>query len=344
MTDTPQDLGPQHRQHPQLKLTALAGRRSAFVAEVGRLALTTRIDLALIGHVNYAPLGLMLKGLQPGLRYGVMVHGVDVWSRLPWLKRQALQKADFITSVSEYTKHKVVETNGVDRGRVHILPNALEWKAEEDSEFRAPRFDLKGGGIKLLSVCRLEQSERYKGVDNVIEALPSVVEKIPDLQYYVIGGGTDLKRHERLARQVGIAEHVQFLGSVDEPTLRGYYDACDLFVMPSAGEGFGIVFLEAMKYSKAVIAAKSGAVSEVVRDGITGILVEYGNRKQLADSILALASNPNMREDMGHAGHRRLTEKFTYQHFRERFEEILLQEISTVALYRSRRECLTAAL
>src|SRR5262249_11199721 len=161
-------------------------------------------------------------------------------------------------------------------------------------------------------VCRLSIYEGYKGVDTVLAALPKVIEKVPDLHYFVIAGGDDLERHRRLAISHGVADHVHFLGSVDDATLRTYYQACDIFVMPSAGEGFGIVFLESMKYAKPVIAANSGAVAEVVKDGVTGTLVEYGDVEQIANAIVEMANDPVRREARGRAGYARLMDNFTY--------------------------------
>jgi phosphatidyl-myo-inositol dimannoside synthase len=334
VTDTTDDLELHRSELPHLTLTPFSGRRSAFVGQVTRLAVTRKIDLLLIGHVNYAPLGLLLKRFQPSLRYGVMVHGVDVWSRLPWLKRQALQKADFITSVSEYTKQQVVTLNDVDPGRVCWLPNALEWKESEDEEVALP--GIVPSAIRLLTVCRFSTHERYKGVDTVIEALPSVIDSVPNIHYFVIGGGADLERHKNLARRLGVAERVHFLGSVDTPTLRAHYKACDIFVMPSAGEGFGIVFLEAMRYAKPIIAAESGAIPEVIQEGKTGKLVAYGNKEQLGEALTNLCLNPDERHRLGTAGYQRLQDNFTYQHFKEKLSAILLRELASEASMKER--------
>ena len=318
----------------RLQIEAYAGNRRAFVRRVLNLALTRRIDLALIGHVNYAPLGWLLRKLQPQLRYGVTVHGVDVWSKLPRWKRRALQQANFITSVSEYTKRQAVAVNGASADRFYLLPNTLEWSQEEIGAVSAlPRLPT---GTRLLTVCRLEATEQYKGVDTVIEALPAVIRQVPDLQYHVVGSGTDLDRHQELARKAGVAERVHFLGLVDAGTLRACYQSCDLFVMPSAGEGFGIVYLEAMQYAKAVVAAHAGATPEVVLDGITGLLVQYGNVQQLAHALTRLCLEPELRTQLGQAGSRRLQEKFTFRRFNQTLTDILLRELSSTAKDKAR--------
>jgi phosphatidyl-myo-inositol dimannoside synthase len=324
-TDSRDNLESHRSELTNLILSAFSGRRLLFVARMTHLILTRKIDLLLVGHVNYAPVAMLLKLIKPSLRYGVMVHGVEVWSRLPWLKRKALRNADFITSVSQYTKRQTVTVNEVIPDRVHLLPNALEWEPG-GVELELP--DMAPSAIRLLTVCRLDSQERYKGVDTVIEALPSVIDSVPHLQYFVVGSGDDLERHKNLARRLNVADRVHFLGAVDTATLRAHYKACDIFVMPSAGEGFGIVFLEAMNYAKPIVAAESGAAPEVVLDGKTGKLVRYDDRAQLAETLIELCGNPRERRTMGLAGYHRLQENFTFRQFKERLSAIFGQQLS----------------
>ncbi|HVS82078.1 MAG TPA: glycosyltransferase family 4 protein [Pyrinomonadaceae bacterium] len=343
------DLAAAAKDFPNLTLESFGGHRMSFVRRVVATALRERIDLALIGHVNHAPLGLLLKRLRPDLRYGVVVHGVEAWSPLPRIKRRALRNADFVMSVSEYTKRQVVDANGVNPEQVYVLPNTLAWDINEtqrrgdaetgrigDSD--APASEPVGKVTRVLSVCRLDAREQYKGVDTVIRALPAVLARVPDLEYVVVGSGSDLERHKRIAADLGVADRVQFLGSVDERSLRAVYESCDIFVLPSAGEGFGIVFLEAMHYRKPIIAANSGATPEVVKDGETGMLVESGNVERLAAAMIALCTNRPERDRMGNAGNKRLRENFTFDHFKRRLHEILLAELPEKAFDHGERQ------
>jgi len=322
LAEAPEHIESPSKELPGLRMKAFSGARLALVTNLFRIAVTEPVDLLLIGHVNYAPVGLALKLIMPRLQYGVMVHGIEVWSRLPRLKRHALQSADFITSVSQYTKDQVVSLNDVTPDRVYLLPNALE-----SSENRTDSDPKLPSGLKLLSVCRLDRAERYKGIDTVIEALPAVIKQIPSLNYYVVGDGTDLERHKTLAREKGVADRVHFLGSVSASELQSHYRACDVFVMPSDGEGFGIVYLEAMQHGKPVIAARSGAAPEVVLDGVTGRLVEYGNREELARTLIELCLDGEQRRSLGSSGYRRLQDNFTFNHFKENLTEILVREL-----------------
>ncbi len=338
-TDTVADLASRHAELPSLRLKAFSRERNAFARSVLRSGLSDRIDLALIGHVNYAPLGWMLKKLQPQMRYGVMLYGIDAWQPLSALKRRALQQADFIISISDYTRQRAIETNDLAGKRIDLLPNALEWDEVEPADSTKPTIQ----GTCLLSVCRLEQSEKYKGVDKVIESLPEVARRVPDIQYLIVGGGSDLDRHRQLAVEKGVAERVHFLGFLPEQELRACYRDCQLFVMPSAGEGFGFVFLEAMKYGKAIVAAKSGGAPEVVIDGVTGKLVEYGSKAELTAALIDLSLDKSKCDRLGQAGYQRLQEKFLYPRFEQTLSEILLRQLSASACYRGRREILNHA-
>jgi phosphatidylinositol alpha-1,6-mannosyltransferase len=320
--DRPTDVANGARSLKNISFEAFAGNRRALMWRTLGLALHESIDLALIGHVNYAPFGLMLKRFQPRSKYAVILYGIDAWERLSVPKRRALQKADFLIAISETTKRNAVATNQLDESRVHVLPNALEWADEQPASSLPP-----ASGKRLLSVCRLERNEQYKGVDTTLRALGRVAPTIPGLRYVVVGDGSDLARHRGLANELGIADRVEFTGSVSDTTLRACYRDCDVFVLPSAAEGFGFVFLEAMHYAKPIIAANNGATPEVVRDKETGLLVEYGNVEQLANAITSLCGDANLRGRLGAAGRDRLHENFTFDQFRERFGKIISREL-----------------
>jgi phosphatidylinositol alpha-1,6-mannosyltransferase len=319
--DRPADVANGARDLKNISFEAFGGNRRALMWRTLGLALHQTIDLALIGHVNYAPFGLLLKKFQPQARYGVFLYGIDAWQRVSALKRRALQNADFLISISETTRKNAAAANDLDPGRIHVLPNALEWPA--------PDITAAGTGTatQLLSVCRLERDERYKGVDTTLRALLEVVRTIPDARYVVVGDGSDLARHRQLANELRIADRVEFTGNVSDKVLRQYYRDSDIFVLPSASEGFGFVFLEAMHFAKPIVAANSGATPEVVRDGETGVLVDYGNAEQLAQAITSLCQNADLRTRLGEAGRARLQQNFTFDQFRKRFRQILSQEL-----------------
>jgi glycosyltransferase involved in cell wall biosynthesis len=306
---------------PNLKISGFAGNRSAFATAALKTALMEPVTLILAGHINYGPLCLLLKLIKPQIKFGIFIYGCEVWDKVPSIKRRALRKADFIISISEYTKVRAVEANGLDAERISVLPNAIEWEANPSTSIADAYPPSRG--LELLSVGRLDGSERQKGFDDVIRALPLIRSRVPSVRYKIVGTGTDLMRHKELAVSLGMSDRVEFLGELPTQSLHKCYEACDVFVMPSAQEGFGFVYLEAMQYRKPIVAARSGGAPEVVEDGVSGWLVEYGDTKQLAEIITELGCDPDMRFKMGRAGHQRLQEKFTFARFQESFREIL---------------------
>lgn len=323
--DRPADVANSARELKNVSFEAFAGNRRALMWRTLGLALHQPIELALIGHVNYAPFGLMLKRFQPQSRYAVVLYGIDAWQRLSPVRRRALQQADFLIAISETTRRNATAANDLDVSRVHVLPNALEWTGQSATTARTRSVR------QLLSVCRLERNEQYKGVDTMLRALARVAVTIPDVHYVVVGDGSDLARHKELANELAVADRVEFTGSVSEEALRAYYRDSDVFVLPSASEGFGFVFLEAMHYAKPIVAANSGATPEVVRDGETGLLVDYGNPEQLAGAITSLCLDGELRKRLGAAGQTRLHSNFTFDQFKERFGRIILHELGMKA-------------
>jgi glycosyltransferase involved in cell wall biosynthesis len=322
-TDSELDIAEPGLCFPKVQLHAFNQNRVALTRGFFSLALRHDVDWILVGHVNYAPLAWMMKRLKPRLKYGVMLYGIEAWRPLSNVRKRAVQRADFLISISDFTRQKAVEANELDPSQVHLLPNALHWLPAEPLQIDARKSSL---GVNLLSVCRLDRSEQYKGVDRVIECLPELAKRIPAVHYTVIGAGSDLERHRALAKNLGVSNLVQFLGFVSDDELSIRYRDCDVFVMPSAGEGFGFVFLEAMKYGKPIIAARSGGVPEVVLDGVNGKLVEYGDKQQLLDSLLELCLNQDLRQSLGQAGYQRLQENYTFEHFKQKFSEIIRLE------------------
>lgn len=310
--------------HQRLRISAFGGKRPSFVKAALYAIASEPFDLILAGHVNYAPLCVLLKILRPRMRFGVFVYGWEVWEKMPLWRRWSVQQADIVISISDYTKSQAVRNNGLQSERIVILPNALDWTNDvspSGSSHSLPE------GTKLLSVGRLDSNEQRKGFDTVIESLPEVIKRVPDIQYLIVGDGSDLERHRVLAATVGVSDRVHFLGAVDDALLQACYKSCDLFVMPSAQEGFGFVYLEAMHFHKPIVAANSGGAPEVVEDNITGRLVDYGNKEQLAQALIDLLTDSDLRRQFGDAGHQKLQEKFTFPQFRETLSEILRREL-----------------
>lgn len=304
------------------------GNKVAFVAAALR-ELEHRPDVVYVAHINMTPVGLIMQLLGPSLRYGVALYGIEAWERLSLLGRYALQRASFIISISTYTSDQALKLQGLNPEKVHLVPPALDpfWGLASKKLFAAQLDpDLPQGRI-LLTVTRLTTHDKYKGVDCVIQAMHTVIERVPDVYYVVVGTGDDQERLQSLAERGGVRERVKFVGNLPEAALRACYDRCDVFVMPSKKEGFGIVFLEAMFYKKAVIGGKHAGILDVVEDRKTGILVRYGDIEGLSEAITELLRNDERRLRMGEMGYLRLKSNFTYERFRDKLVNVFESQL-----------------
>jgi phosphatidylinositol alpha-1,6-mannosyltransferase len=164
---------------------------------------------------------------------------------------------------------------------------------------------------------RMAQSERYKGQEEMIRVWPAVERARPGMRLVLIGDGDDRMRLESLAREIGA--NVEFLGRVDNEVRDAYLAGCCCFCLPSRGEGFGLVYLEAMRAGKPVLASCRDAGGEVVVDGVTGRAVDPTKPDDLLQGILDV-SGPRA-EEMGRASYQRFQENFRYERFLERFVE-----------------------
>ncbi|MHB8382856.1 MAG: glycosyltransferase family 4 protein [Candidatus Binataceae bacterium] len=305
-------------------VAGFARNKMRIAAQVFADARATR--LAYLNHPNLAPLGLGLRALRPATRYFTSTYGFEVWEPLSMVRRLGLRHADTVTAIAEFNATETIKFQGLEARKVAIVPCALDPDFNAEIGAAAPPLRReRSGGPMLLTVARLVHREHreHKGIDSVIEALPEVIRTVPDVCYVVLGDGDDRARLEQLARDVGVGDRVIFTGALGDAAVRSFYQACEVFVMPSRSEGFGIVFLEAMALGKPVIGGNHGGTPEIWKDGTAGFLVEHGDTAALADRIKLLLRDGALRARMGAAGRRIVATRFSFDHFRRNFAELL---------------------
>lgn len=291
---------------------------SALARAVGK----TRIVLA--AHPNLAPAAAQMKLLHPKLKMVVISHGVDVWERLPVLRRHALLQSDILLAPSRYTAEQIVNVQGAHRSKTRLIAWPLSpgfLHLAENRNLPAPSAFPKG--LVILTVARLISAENYKGVDHLIRAVAELVPKLPALNLVVVGGGDDLPRHRKLAAELDIAAQVHFFDILSSAETAACYAHCDVFALPSTGEGFGFVFLEAMAFAKPVIGAAAGGVTDIVEDGISGLLVSPGDVTRLAQALERLLTNDRLRHELGQRGAEIVRSKHRFDKFRSEIEALL---------------------
>lgn len=178
---------------------AFGGQTTRFVAGFIGAAIKNRPDITLLGLANFSPIGLVLKSIGLTRQFGVALYGIEVWKRLPLLQRLGLKRADFLVSISEYTRQLTASVNGVEPKKISILQPVLDPSYRERRRNRGVEPYGSKRPHTLLSVARLDANEQYKGVDQVIRVLPEVLQEVGDLRYIIVGDGSDRKRHEGLA-------------------------------------------------------------------------------------------------------------------------------------------------
>jgi glycosyltransferase involved in cell wall biosynthesis len=183
---------------------------------------------------------------------------------------------------------------GVDAGRVRLLPPAIDlstFSPGPKSAKLCKELGLEGRTV-LLTVGRLVSEERYKGFDEVLEALPALARERPNIVYLICGDGTDRVRLEEKAIALGVRDRVRFAGYVKEVDKSDYYRLADAYVMPSRGEGFGIVFLEALAVGLPVMGSRLDGSREALLSGELGELVDPSNLHEVQRGVLRALERP----------------------------------------------------
>lgn len=306
--------------------------KGRFVGKALWEATRWRPDLVICTHVGLAPVGWLLWMLGR-CAYWVVAYGIEVWGALPFWKQNALRKAERVLAMSAFTRERLIRRHRVPIERVGILPGMVDDRLVTVSpdESQLARLGVDGRRV-VLTVARLAASERYKGHDVVLQALPAVLTKVPNVIYLIVGDGDDRARLESLAQQLGVQNHVVFIGQKVGAELAACYRACEVFVLPAQtvlddhapkGEGFGIVFLEAMAFGKPVVGPNYGAPAEFIRHGEHGLLVDPKSPDEVAEAIITLLTQPERARRMGEAGWAWVMQEFSYERFKERVAEVL---------------------
>ena len=284
--------------------------------------------LVLAAHPNLGPVTQAMRLLAPRMKSIICTHGIEVWEPMSRLRKLALRGANLVLAPSQATADHVREDQKVPVSRIRVLRWALDPHFEElvaAAGKSAPPENWPKGRV-VLTVGRWLASERYKGVDTLITALPRLLTRWPELQLAVVGDGDDRAWLEDLAQRNGVRRHLHFLSGLSYAQLSACYGACELFALPSRGEGFGLVYIEAMAHGKPVIGGAHGGAPEVVEDGVTGYLVQHGDAIQLATSIETLLMHPELARQMGGRGRQRVERDLRFSVFAKTFKKIVREQ------------------
>lgn len=254
----------------------------------------------------------------PTLQY---FHAKEVGAK-PRLAAFAARQAQDVIAVSDYTSQLVAAT-GAFSADVHLISPGVDIPVDTEP--------LPESRPTFLTIARLE--DRYKGHDVLIRALPLIRAKVPDVHWVVIGDGPLRTGLEQLAHSHRVADAVSFLGALSDEERNAWLRRAHLLSMPSrlpaggfAGEGFGIVYLEAAAYGKPVVAGNVAGALDAVVDRETGLLVDPTDPLAVAEAITRLLLDPDLARRLGAAGTRRAQE-FAWPKVCARVEAVLLNRL-----------------
>lgn len=297
-----------------------AGSHLDYAAAVLRRLLSgPRPDLIICGHIYltfFAKL-LALRFQAPTL---LIVHGIEAWEPPPrMLQRRFASSMDRAIAVSDRTRARFLSWSAMTGEAVGVIPNCVDVSAYAPGA--KPTYLLERHGLHdasvLLTVGRMVGIKRAKGFDEVLELMPGLSE---DIHYVMVGDGPDRERLEEKSRRLGISRRVHFAGYIPEHEKADYYRLADLYVMPSRGEGFGIVFLEAMASGVPVIASTEDGGFEAIREGRLGVAVDPSDSGALHTAVEKGLSRT--------APDRSELEYFSSEAFQERWHRYLLAQVN----------------
>lgn len=301
------------------------GKRFQFVLETIFAAASART--VIIGHINLAPVAVLIRLLFPNTKIWLVCHGIEVWRPASYLKRKLLNTADRLLAVSSFTKERIIENHHVPAEKIQVFPNTIDPFFNFPVSFNKPGYLLKRYGISaqdkvILTVSRLTVHEKFKGYDNVIRVLPSLLQKQPNIRYVLCGKyqEAEKERIDKIVVELGLETHVIMPGFVADAELTDHYLLGDVFIMPSKKEGFGIVFIEAMACGLSVIGGNKDGTVDALAGGALGKLIDPDDVTQIEEALYAMLAEQLEKKKIIQE---KVVNTFGYQNYSKKLKELL---------------------
>ena len=261
------------------------------------------------------------------------LHTDDAWAFDRKIMYKILSDTEMIMANTDYERDYLI-TNGIEQDRISILGdgvNPKDFVRSNPQEFRK-RYNIGNAPVVLF----VGRKEKWKGIDTLIDSMSIVWRKIPDAKLIVAGARTSYSKEIQKkvsSLDAGKRRNIILIDDFGDSEKPDLFASCDIFSMPSKVESLGIAYLEAWASGKPVIGCRIGAVTSVIEQGKDGLLVEYGNQQELANGILKLMDNENLRRRLGENGKKKACGEYTWDIISERFRENL-----SLAIWQSSRK------
>jgi phosphatidylinositol alpha-1,6-mannosyltransferase len=298
-------------------LMAYRPRASKTRAALGALAKRRQGAILLVWHLHLLKLAPLVAGAAS--RVVVFLHGIEAWRRHDSLTRWALGKVNLFLSNSDHTWERFVAVNSAFRATPH---QTVHLGAGTSLETMPSAPAVKPVALMLG---RMLRSEDYKGHRETIDAWPRVLELVPYAELWIAGDGDLRQSLEQRALARGLGSRVRFFGQIPEEQKQDLIAQCRCLAMPSRGEGFGLVYLEAMRMGRPCLVSDQDAGREVVNPPEAGLAANPDDPKQLAEATARLLTAGSEWDQFSLQARCRYEAQFTAQHFRERLNAALFR-------------------
>jgi phosphatidylinositol alpha-1,6-mannosyltransferase len=277
-----------------------------------------RVDTLLVWHSGLLKLAPFIASSRR--RLIVFLHGIEVWRNHDPLTSLLMRRTDLFLSNSDHTWKRFSALHpacaGISHRTVHLgLGESLGATAAPPN---GPPFAVMIG--------RMRKDEDYKGHREMIQIWPAVLDSMPDAELRIVGEGDLRPSLERMVQELGLSHRVRFCGAIPDSQKEIMLRECRALLLPSANEGFGLVYLEAMRLGRSCLVSNLDAGAEVVKPPEAGIAVDLTDSRQVACALIKLMTLGAEWSQMSKRAQQRYDTSFTAAHFRERLKSAIFNE------------------
>ncbi len=242
---------------------------------------------------------------------GTWIHGIEVWDELRRDRLNAAKRMTYMLANSYFTRQHAMNYDKIF-GAARVC-----WLGTAEDDPPPSSVNLNGAPVVMI-IGRLDNAA-YKGHKELIETWPAVMDAVPEAELVIVGTGPSLEKYRSLAAQSRATRQIKVVGFEPDAALIERWKKTTLFAMPSRGEGFGLAYIEAMRWGIPVIASTHDAGQEINIHDLTGLNVDLDRKNSLRDALVSILRDRTTAAKMGAAGRERWRTNFRYSAFRERF-------------------------
>ena len=283
-------------------------------------------EVVIISHINLLVAGWLIKKVNPTAKIILLAHGIEIWGTLSPIKQKILTCCHQILCVSKFTAEKIKANHHLPFTKIAVLNNCIDPflplpVLNYSSIQLRKKYKINDTATVLMTLTRLSARDRYKGYEEVLNALLLLKKNNPQIKYLLAGSYSDSEKKfvDALIKKHDLADNVILTGYIPEDDLTAHFCMADIYLMPSTKEGFGIVFIEAMYYGVPVIAGNQDGSVDALLNGELGLLIEPNSAVAIAAAVEKMMLN----KETYKPNHQLLMNNFGYDAYKRKLEMVL---------------------